>query len=86
MKIKFALENYKKRDLNGLINAIESDLLFTLQYNDQNKKSAINDIFKGLTISDSTFINPDQLVLLKKLDLSTFDKNNNIIPSLYILL
>lgn len=76
--LKKALENTNKRDsgreTSRITSDIEKELLYNVFYENTKpeKLGIINDMFKGILISDSTAIDPKNLTVLKKQDLSTY--------------
>jgi len=83
-QVNRAMERGYKRDLKKIMSQIKQDMLYTVQYEGKKnrRKSAVNDIFRGLSVSDSKTVDPSHLTVLQKKDLSTYEKNNNHLKSL----
>jgi len=71
---KMITEDKSKFDIEQDSKMIEKSYLNILQLNTEKWTNEVNDIMRGIIISDSETINPDRIILTKKVDLSVNGK------------
>ena len=67
---KLITEDKSKFDINETGKVIEKKYIHTLNLNKEKWMNEVNDMMRGISISDSETINQDRIILTKKIDLS----------------
>lgn len=68
----------KKRFLSNQSRNLNQEIFYTGDFDQKNPKNIVNDIMRGIRVSDSTPIDCSNLTLCQKVDVNTRDKETNL--------